>query len=101
DEWQLRPGMTVSVNIVRHEHKDVWRVPTAALTFQLEDAYQSEAAKARIDEWKNRRDHKDWQTLWTWDPARHMPWPLFVRVNGLKDGDPGLKDAEGNEILEW
>ena len=101
DEWQLRPGMTVSVDILRREHKDVWRAPTAALNFHLEDAYLSDAAKARLAEWKKRADHVDWQALWIWDAAKHTPWPLFVRINGLKDGAPGLKDSEGNEILEW
>ena len=100
-EWQLRPGMTVSVDIVRREHKDVWRVPSPALNFQLEDAYQTAAAKARIADWRQRPDEKDWHTLWTWDAAKQRPWPLFVRVNGLKNGEPGLKEAEGNEVLEW
>src|SRR5262249_25534796 len=40
-DWLLRPGMTASVDIIRREHKDVWKVPSAALNFQLEDAYQS------------------------------------------------------------
>ena len=22
-------------------------------------------------------------------------------MNGLKNGEPGLKDSEGNEVLEW
>jgi multidrug efflux pump subunit AcrA (membrane-fusion protein) len=100
-EWRLRPGMTVSVDILRREHKDVWRVPATALNFQLEDAYQSEAAKARIAEWRERRDFADWNTVWTWDAAKRSPWPLFVRINGLKNGEPGLKDSEGNEVLEW
>jgi HlyD family secretion protein len=100
-EWQLRPGMTVSVDIVRREHKDVWRVPTAALNFKLDDAYQSEAARARIEEWRKRPDAKDWQLLWTWDAAKHAPAPLLIRINGVKNGEPGLKDSDGNEILEW
>ena len=100
-EWQLRPGMTVSVDILRREHKGVWRVPAAALNFQLEDAYQSEAARTRLDEWRRRPDAKDWQPLWTWDAAKNSAWPLFVRVQGVKNGEPGLKDVEGNEVLEW
>jgi len=100
-EWQLRPGMTVSVEILRREHKDVWRVPSTALNFQLEDAYLTEAAKARLADWRKRPDEKDWHTLWTWDAAKQSPWPLFVRVNGQKNGEPGLKDSEGNEVLEW
>lgn len=100
-EWQLRPGMTVSVDILRREHKDVWRVPSPALNFQLEDAYHSDAVKARLAQWRQRPDAKDWHTLWIWDVAKQSPWPLFVRVNGLKNGEPGLRDSEGNEVLEW
>lgn len=100
-EWQLRPGMTVSVDIVRREHAHVWRVPSAAMNFQMDDAYQSAAARDRLADWSRRSDVKDWTILWTWDNDKHSAWPLFVRVNGLKNGEPGLKDSEGNEILEW
>ncbi len=100
-EWQLRPGMTVSVDIVRREHKDVWRIPTAALNFHLEAAYHSDAVKARLAQWQQRADSRDWHALWIWDAAKQGPWPLFVRLNGLKNGEPGLKDAEGIEVLEW
>ena len=100
-EWQLRPGMTVSVEILRREHKDVWRIPTAALNFQLEDAYHSDAVTARLAQWRQRPDAKDWHALWIWDAAKQSPWPLFARVNGLKNGEPGLKDDQGIEVLEW
>jgi macrolide-specific efflux system membrane fusion protein len=100
-EWQLRPGMTVSVDILRREHKNVWRVPSTALNFQLEVAYQSEGARERVAVWRKRPDEKDWQTVWTWDAAKQSPWPMFIRVNGLKNGEGGLKDSEGNEVLEW
>ena len=36
--------MTASIDIVRLEHKNVWRVPSGALNFKLEEAYQSAAA---------------------------------------------------------
>ncbi|MCS7045257.1 MAG: efflux RND transporter periplasmic adaptor subunit [Gemmataceae bacterium] len=100
-EWQLRPGMNVSVDIIRTEHRDVWRVPTAALNFQLEEAYQTPAVKARLAEFARRPDRADWHPLWIWDAGRNGPWPLFIRISGLKNGEPGLKDGEGNEILEW
>ncbi len=38
--------MTVSVDIIRYEHKNVWKVPSAALNFTLEDAYLTDAARA-------------------------------------------------------
>jgi multidrug efflux pump subunit AcrA (membrane-fusion protein) len=100
-EWRLRPGMTASVDIIRRRHVNVWKIPTAALTFQMEEAYQSDAAKERVAEWKKRRDHADWQAVWIWDAERRSAWPLFVRIGGLKDNEPGLKDAEFNEVLEW
>ncbi|HWY87982.1 MAG TPA: efflux RND transporter periplasmic adaptor subunit [Gemmataceae bacterium] len=100
-EWRLRPGMTASVDIIRREHPNVWKVPSAALNFQLDEAYQSDAVRARVAEWKKRSDHDHWQTLWTWDAAERKPAPLFVRIGGLKNGAPGIKDSEGNEILEW
>ena len=101
NEWMLRPGMTISADIVRVERKSAWRVPIGAMNFKLEDAYQSAAVKARLTEWKSRPDHADWHVLWTWDESNRQPAPIFVRINGLKNGEPGLKDAEGNEVLEW
>jgi macrolide-specific efflux system membrane fusion protein len=99
-EWRLRPGMTVSLDIVRREHKNVWRVPSAALNFQMDDAYLTDAARTRLAQWKARPDAGDWQTLWTWN-SEHAE-PLFVRIGGTDaDGEPGLKDSEGNEVLEW
>ncbi|MBI1831124.1 MAG: hypothetical protein HYR84_06710, partial [Planctomycetes bacterium] len=43
---------------------------------------------------------KDWFTLWTWDDANRQALPVFVRI-GAKAGEVGLRDADGNEILEW
>jgi HlyD family secretion protein len=100
-EWLLRPGMTASVDIIRREHKDVWKVPSAALNFTLDEAYQSAAARRRVADWKRRPDAADWHVLWTWDATASEARPLFARVGGLKDGEPGLKDSEGNEVLEW
>jgi membrane fusion protein, macrolide-specific efflux system len=99
-DWQLRPGMTASVDIVRYEHKNVWRVPIGALNFKLEEAYQSESAKAKLAEWKKRPDEHAWRALWTFDPATQRPEPLMVRIEPKK-GETGLKDSEGNEILEF
>ena len=101
NDWQLRPGMTAAVDIVRREQKNAWRVPSGALDFTLEEAYQSASAKTRVAEWKKRPDEKDWRPLWIWNETTHQPEPIFVRVGGKKDGDIGLKDSEGNEVLEW
>src|SRR5262249_30578742 len=59
NEWLLRLGMTAAIDLVRSEHKNAWRVPSAALDFTLEEGYQSPAAKARIAEWKKRADEKE------------------------------------------
>lgn len=101
-EWRLRPGMTASIDIVRREHKNVWKIPSQALNFKLDDAYLTPAVIVRLNEWKKRPDAGDWVTLWTWNEGNRSVWPLFVRILGHgPDGEPGLKDSEGNEVLEW
>lgn len=101
DEWLLRPGMTTSVDIVRHERASAWRVPVSALNFKLEEAYQDAAARAQLAAWKQRPDEAAWRALWIWDRDAGRAVPVFVRV-GNKDGEEaGLKDSEGIEILEW
>jgi len=98
-EWRLRPGMTAAVDIIRREHQNVWKMPTAALNFQMEEAYQSAPARERIAEWKDR---PEWRPVWIWDAERGEPWPVFVRIGGQnKQGEPGLKDGGFNEVLEW
>lgn len=99
-EWQLRPGMTVSIDIVRQERANAWRVPVAALNFKLEEAYQDAEARAHLASWKKRADEADWRPLWFWDQGAQRAYPVFVRVMP-KAGESALKDAEGNEILEW
>ena len=98
-EWQLRPGMTAAVDLIRRELKAAWKMPMAALSFQMDDAYQSDAARACLAHWKTRADHADWRPVWTWDSQRGEPFPIFVRI--AKDGSPGLSDGQFNEILEW
>lgn len=100
-EWRLRPGMTVSVDVIRREQKEAWSVPSAAMNFQLDAAYRNAAAQKRLETWQQRPDAADWQALWVWDKEQQAPAPLFVRIGGLKNGAPGLKDETGNEILEW
>src|SRR5207248_5958843 len=89
--WMLRPGMTASVDLITRSRANVWKVPTAALNFSLEEAYQTPAAKARLEQWRHRSDPEDWRPIWVWDEARKCCWPIFVRIGGLKDGQPGLK----------
>ena len=106
NEWRLRPGMTASVDIIRREHKNVWRIPTTALNFQLDEAYWSQAAAEHIRDFRKQRadahDAGDWQPVWTWDNGRGLAWPVFIRVGGVNEKrEPGLKEGEFNEILEW
>jgi HlyD family secretion protein len=100
-DWLLRPGMTASIDIIRREHRHVWKVPSAALNFQLDEAYQNDSARARVAHWKARPDAADWQVLWTWDATVGAARPLFARIGGVMNDEPGLKDSEGNEVLEW
>jgi multidrug efflux pump subunit AcrA (membrane-fusion protein) len=99
--WVLRPGMTANVDIQRRRHDDVWRMPNAALSFQLDDSYQSPEAKAKLENWQPPHGSRDdWKAVWVLKNKR--PSPLFVRTGGVKaDGEPGVKDGQFTEILEW
>ena len=59
-----------------------------------------DAVKAHLVQWKKRPDAKDWHPLWIWDDTAQQPQPIMIRI-GPKAGEVGLKDGEGNEILEW
>jgi HlyD family secretion protein len=100
-ERRLSPGMTASVDIILREHRNVWKVPTSALNFQLDEPYQTEAARAKLAHWQQRSDRDDWKPLWVWDKKRNSPWPLFVRIGGKKGKETGIKDSQSNEVLEW
>jgi HlyD family secretion protein len=100
-EWRLLPGMTAAVDIILREHQTVWKVPTTALTFQLDEHYQSAEAKAKLAGWQKHKDAGDWKALWVWDRSRKSAWPIFIRIGGTKKGETGIKDNQFNEILEW
>jgi HlyD family secretion protein len=100
-ERRLSPGMTAAVDIILREHRKVWKVPTSALNFQLEEEYQTPAARAKLARWQGRADADDWKPLWVWDRQRKCPWPIFVRIGGKKDNQTGIKDSQYNEVLEW
>jgi hypothetical protein len=99
--WRLRPGMTATVDLVRDQRDHVWKVPTAALSFQPEGDYLTDASRAKLASWQQRPDAADWKPVWV---AGHdgKPWPVFVKVGG-KDaqGRPALHDAQFNEALDW
>lgn len=100
-EWRLRPGMTAAVDINLREHRDVWKVPTKALSLQLEEGHQTPAAKTKLKEWLARKDADDWKPVWVLDELK-KPWPYFARIGGKNaQGESGLKDGQFNEVIEW
>lgn len=100
-EWKLRPGMTAAVDIILRKHTNVWKVPTPALSLQLDEHYQTEAARAKLAEWQNRSDHEDWRPVWLLD-AQGKPWPIFVRIGGRNaGGETGIEDGQYVEVLAW
>jgi HlyD family secretion protein len=101
-DWRLRPGMTAAIDVIRGEHKNVWKIPEKALNFKFDKAYFDPPVQERLAEWRKRPDAGLWTTAWTWDADKKTIAPLFVRVLGTNaNGEPGMKDAEGNEVLEW
>ncbi len=102
-QWRLDPGMTASVDIILREHRNVWKVPTSALNFDLDEHYQTPLAREKIALWDKRSDRADWKALWVWDVKRNSPWPIFVRITRPDSGTEaaGIKDSQFNEILEW
>jgi HlyD family secretion protein len=100
-EWKLRPGMTASVDIILRRHDHVWKVPAAAFSFQLDEHYQTEAAREKLAQWQRQEHADDWKPVWILD-AQAKPWPIFVRIGGkTATGDTGISDGQFNEVLEW
>lgn len=96
DDWQLRPGLTATVEIQRRVHEKTWKVPAAAVGFQPEPDTLSEAARAKLAHGQEGKDHDLWQPVWVVG-ADHKPWPLFVRTGGID----GIQDVQFVEVLEW
>jgi multidrug efflux pump subunit AcrA (membrane-fusion protein) len=100
-DWLLRPGRTVSVNIVRREHVGVWKLPAAALDIELDKQNQSEAANAKLARWREHAKGEQWRIVWILDSTR-KPWPIFVRIGGKNAaGEGGISDGQYLEVLEW
>jgi HlyD family secretion protein len=99
--WMLLPGMTATVDIQCRKHPATWKVPNAALNFQLDDFYQSPEAKAKLRQWEGRKDLENWKHAWI--VKNKKPWPLFVRLGGKNQAgdDTGIKDGQFTEVLEW
>jgi HlyD family secretion protein len=100
-DWQLRPGMTASVDVVVRRHDDVWKVPIAAVNYQMPDEYQTDAARAKLAQWQGRKDAEQWKAVWAVGSGG-KPWPVFVRLGGSDGkGDTAIHDAQFDEVLEW
>jgi HlyD family secretion protein len=100
-EWMLRPGMTAAVDITLRTHHDVWKIPTAALSFQLDEHYQTEAAKEKLAHWQGKPKAEEWKLVWILR-SDNKPWPIFVRIGGRNAaGETGITDSQYNEVLEW
>jgi multidrug efflux pump subunit AcrA (membrane-fusion protein) len=101
-EWRLRPGMTTTtLEIVQRthdgpEHKGVWLVPTPALDFQLDEAYQPAAFK------KNPPTPRENERLiWLLDET-NQPKPVIVKVGAagkVEDGQTGLKAEPFTQVV--
>jgi RND family efflux transporter MFP subunit len=104
-EWMLRPGMSASTEIIVRKHEAVWKLPTQALDFQLDEHYQSPEAKAQLADWPERHGaSNDWKPVWIMKDKK--PWPIFVRTGGTYKEDPykgetGIRNSQYVEVLEW
>jgi multidrug efflux pump subunit AcrA (membrane-fusion protein) len=100
-EWLLRPGMTVSANIIRRKHVGVWKLPAAALEIELDGQNPSEDANAKLARWRQHANGEQWRTVWILDTTR-KPWPVFARTGGKNAaGEEGISDGQYIEVLEW
>jgi HlyD family secretion protein len=100
-EWVLRPGMTISVDVLRRTHESAWKVPTSALNFQPEDSVLTPEARQRRATLQQRKDRDHWRTVWVVGEDG-TPSPIAVRVGGTgPGGETGIQDGQFTEVLEW
>jgi HlyD family secretion protein len=97
--WILRPFMTVNVDITREVHKNVWMLPSAALSFTLDGYYIKQDARDRLNNFKPANP-SDWKTVWIMQGKN--PWPIFAKIGGKNDqGRPGISYGSYAEVLDW
>jgi HlyD family secretion protein len=94
-EWRLRPGATATVEILRRTRPATWKVPLAALHFEV-PVPLSKAAQAKLAHGQPG-SRGGWQPVWVLG-ADGRPWPVFARLRG---SEPGLEDGQFQEALEW
>ena len=90
-DLKLFPGMTANVKILIDRHKDVLKIPNAALRFHPADATpkksQRPAAGAGAASQERRRQTvANQQTVWVMDGESQKPRPVQVTV-GITDGN--------------
>jgi HlyD family secretion protein len=101
NEWKLRPGMTASVDLILRRHPQVWQVPNAALSLELDEHFQTEAAREKLARWRQEHQQQDWRPVWTLN-GQGRPWPVFARIGGKSpSGEAGISDGQSTEVLEW
>ena len=97
-EWQLRPGLTASVEIVVRKRDHLWKVPLAALNLEMPEEHISEAARAKMTRWRSSADRDHWQTVWV--PGEGgKPWPVLARV--ANSGETAIRDVQWAGVIEW
>jgi HlyD family secretion protein len=100
-DWRLRPGMSAAVEFTLRRHEQVWKLPIAAATVQLDEAKLTENAQKKLTRWRARSDRLDWQRVWTIGPDS-KPWPVFLRTGGRTGhGDHGINDGQFIEVISW
>lgn len=100
-DWRLRPGMSAAVEFALRRHDQVWKLPIAATTVQLDETKLTENAQKKLTRWKTRSDRNDWQRVWTIG-SDSKPWPVFLRTGGRTGhGDVGINDGQFIEVISW
>jgi HlyD family secretion protein len=85
-DLKLFPGMTANVKILIDRHKDVLKVPNAALRFRPADATPKKTQRPASGAGGGRRQAvPNQQTVWVMDNESKKPRPVQVTV-GITDG---------------
>ena len=99
ENWVLRPGMTVNVDITRETHNNVWMLPSAALSFTLDDYYIKQEARQELEKKLKGKNPSDWKTVWIL--RNKMAWPILAKIGGKNDqGRPGINSGNYVEVLK-
>jgi len=85
---------------VVRRHRNVWKLPLAALNFQVPEEHQSDTARNKVKQWQSRKDADQWKPVWVMGPD-HKPWPVFVRLASRPGEDSGIHDSQFAEVFEW